>query len=158
VTWLRGRETVERLLADGELDRVKASVDVADRLMQDAKAHVALAAKGTEIDPAGALQLAYDAARKASAALLAVQGLRPTSRGGHIAVIEAVRAQFNNRDGMEVFGRINRLRRRRNTTEYPSEDSPGVAVDEAEQAVTVGRDLVDAAQRLLESGRLGEFV
>ena len=96
-------------------------------------------------------------ARKASAALLAVQGLRATSRGGHIAVIEAVRAQFNDRDGIDVFGRINRLRRRRNTAEYPSEDSPGVTVGEAEQALAVGRDLIDAAQRLLDCGRLGHF-
>ena len=61
--------------------------------MADADAHVRLASKGTSDDPAGALQLSYDAARKAAAALLAVQGLRATTRGGHIAVIDSVRAQ-----------------------------------------------------------------
>jgi hypothetical protein len=33
-------------------------------------------------------------------------------------VIDAVRAQFNDPGGMKAFGRLNRLRRRRNTTEY----------------------------------------
>lgn len=87
MTWARGRDEVKRLIDDGEIEIVEASTEVADRLLRDAEAHVRLAALGLENDPAGALQLSYDAARKASAALLAVQGLRATSRGEHIAVI-----------------------------------------------------------------------
>lgn len=101
----RGRSDIERLLADGELERVTPSDEITTRLLTDAEAHIRLASRGVSDDPAGALQLSYDAARKASAALLAVQGLRATTRGGHIAVIDAVRAQFNDRGGMEVFGR-----------------------------------------------------
>jgi uncharacterized protein (UPF0332 family) len=157
VTWQRGRGDIERLVAAGELERVTPSRVVAERLLTDARAHVRLAAKGLEEDPTGALQLSYDAARKASAALLAVQGLRSTTRGGHIAVIDAVRAQFNDRGGMEVFGKINRLRRRRNSTEYPAEDSPGVTADEAEHALATARAAVDAATQLLSSGRLEPF-
>ncbi len=119
MTWERGRATIEDLITKGELERVEASTDVADRLLGDAAAHVRLASLGLDDDPAGALQLSYDAARKASAALLAVQGLRATSKGGHVAVVDAVRAQFNDSGGIAVFGRINRLRRRRNDTEYP---------------------------------------
>lgn len=94
MSWERGRADIERLIADGELERVPPSDEVAARLLSDAEAHIALASKGVEDDPAGALQLSYDAARKASASLLAIQGLRATSRGGHIAVIDAVRAQL----------------------------------------------------------------
>ena len=97
MTWARGRDEVQRLIDDGEVEIVEASSDVADRLLRDAEAHVRLASLGLDDDPAGALQLSYDAARKASAALLAVQGLRATTRGGHFAVIDAVRAQFNDR-------------------------------------------------------------
>ncbi len=125
--------------------------------MADAVAHVSLASKGIEDDPAGALQLSYDAARKTAAALLAVQGLRSTTRGGHIAVIDAVRAQFNDRGGLEVFGRLHALRRRRNRTEYPDEESPGVNEDDARQALETARAVVDAAERLLDSGRLSAF-
>lgn len=102
MSWERGRHDIERLLADGELERVLPSHDVAERLLADAVAHVALATKGTADDPAGALQLSYDAARKASAALLAIQGLRATTRGGHIAVIDGAR-QLLDTDRLELF-------------------------------------------------------
>ena len=157
MTWQRGRAEVEKLIADGEVERVIPSIDLASRLMADAAAHVSLASKGIEEDPAGALQLSYDAARKTAAALLAVQGLRSTTRGGHIAVMDAVRAQFNDRGGVEVFGRLHALRRRRNRTEYPDEESPGVNEDDARQALETARAVVDAAERLLESGRLSPF-
>jgi uncharacterized protein (UPF0332 family) len=157
MSWQRGRGELERLLGGGELERVTPSDEVARRLLADAEAHIGLASKGVDDDPAGALQLSYDAARKASAALLAVQGLRSTTRGGHIAVIDAVRAQFNDRGGMDVFGKLNRLRRRRNTTEYPDADSPTVTEDEARRALATARETLDAAKQLIQSGRLDPF-
>lgn len=157
MSWERGRSDIERLLAEGELEQVTPSPDVAERLLENAEAHIRLSDKGTEDDPAGALQLSYDAARKASAALLAIQGLRSTTRGGHIAVVDAVRAQFNDRGGVEVFGRLNRLRRRRNTTEYPDTNSPTVTEDDARQALATARETVDAAKKIIGSGRLGPF-
>lgn len=154
MSWERGRADIERLLQGGELEHVTPSAAVAGRLIANAEAHIALASKGVDDDPAGALQLSYDAARKASAALLAIQGLRSTTRGGHIAVIDAVRARFSGRGGMEVFGRLHRLRRRRNTTEYPDLDSPTVSEDDAAQALTTAREVVGAAKRLVRSGKL----
>jgi hypothetical protein len=61
--------------------------------------------------------MAYDAARKAATALLTHQGLRPTTAGGHIAVAEAVRAQF---PGVPGLASLDRLRRRRNQADYPN--------------------------------------
>lgn len=158
MSWEGGRADIERLITDGELERVTPSDEVAARLMSDAEAHIALAAKGVEDDPAGALQLSCDAARKASAALLAVQGLRATTGGGHIAVIDAVRKQFNDRGGIEVFGRLHALRRRRNRTEYPDLESPGVNEDDARQALDTARAIIDAAKRLIDSERVDPFV
>ncbi len=157
MTWERGRAEVEQLIAGGEVERVIPSVDLASRLMADAAAHVTLASTGVEDDPAGALQLSYDAARKTAAALLAVQGLRSTTRGGHIAVMDAVRVQFNDRGGMEVFGRLHGLRRLRNRSEYPDEESPGVNEGDARQALETAIAVIDAAERLLDSGRLSTF-
>jgi hypothetical protein len=157
VSWERGRAEIERLLHAAELERVTPSHDVAGRLLANAEAHIGLASKGVDDDPSGALQLSYDAARKASAALLAVQGLRSTTRGGHMAVIDAVRAQFNDRGGMDVFGRLNRLRRRRNTTESPDPDSPTVTEDDARHALATARETLDAAKRLIDSGQLDPF-
>ena len=56
-----------------------------------------------------------------------------------------------------VFGQINRLRRRRNDTEYPSPTTPGVTTDEATQALGIAREVIDGAKKLLEAGRLDEF-
>lgn len=157
MTWERGRTDIDQLLRDGELERVIPSEAVAVRLLHDADAHLKLADKGIEDDPAGALQLGYDAARKAAAALLAVQGLRVTTRDGHIAVIDAVRSQFNDRGGIEVFGRLHRLRRRRNSTEYPDLDAPTVTIDDAQEAIGIGIDAVKAARGLIASGRLSPY-
>lgn len=157
MSWERGRADIEKLIEDGELQRVTPSEEIAARLLADADAHIGLATKGIDDDPAGALQLAYDAARKASMALLAAQGLRASTRGGHIAVVDAVRAQFNDRGGHPVFGKINRLRRRRNETEYPEVDSPGVTSDEASAALVTAREVLDAATALLESGKIEPF-
>ena len=55
---------------------------------------------------------------------------------------------------MEIFGRLHALRRRRNRTEYPDPDSPGVNPQDARQALDTARSVLDAAQRLNESGRL----
>lgn len=157
MTWQRGHDDIGRLLAAGELEQVTPSPDVADRLLADAEAHIGLAAQGTDSDPAGALQLAYDAARKAAAALLATQGLRATTRGGHIAALEAARAQFNDKGGVAVFGQINRVRRRRHDSEYPSEDTPAITAQDATRALTIAREAVDAARAIIATGKLGPF-
>lgn len=95
MTWTPGRDRIQTLLAAGELERVAPDDRVAQRLLADAGRHLATAAAGPDADDfAGANQLAYDALRKSAASLLAVQGLRATSRGGRIAVQEAVAAQF----------------------------------------------------------------
>ena len=103
MTWVEGRSAVQRLIREGKLEQVERSSEVADRLLRDAHAHVRLASIGVDDDPVGALQLSYDAARKASAALLAVQGLRATVRGGHVAVIDVVRAQFSDHGQLAAF-------------------------------------------------------
>lgn len=157
MTWQRGRADVDRLLAAGELEWVTPSPDVADRLLADAEAHIGLARKGTDDDPAGALQLAYDAARKAAAALLAIQGLRATTRGGHIAVLDAARVQFNDKGGIAVFGQINRVRRRRHDSEYPSADTPAITSEDAERALTIARDTVAAARKIIATDKLDPF-
>ncbi|MGB6058652.1 MAG: hypothetical protein WBF71_10340, partial [Microthrixaceae bacterium] len=69
-------------------------------LLDRARRHVLSAITTAKTDPDGALSLAYDAARKAATALLAHQGLRPTSTGGHLVVVTAMRQQFG--DGGNV--------------------------------------------------------
>ncbi|WP_236808213.1 hypothetical protein [Amycolatopsis albispora] len=77
------------------------------------RTHIASARLLIDSDPEGAYTLAYDGARRALAAVLQNQGLRATSRGGHIAVYEAVRAQLDPPLG-STLRPFNRMRIRRN--------------------------------------------
>jgi len=153
----RGRDVIERLLKDGELDFVPPSLEAANDLLSRAEAHATLASLGLESDPSGALQLSYDASRKASSALLAIQGLRATQRGGHIAVIDAVGAQFNGLSGAEVFRRLHRLRRRRNDSEYPDLNSPGVTPDDAREALEIAKATIAFSRKTIDGGSLDPF-
>jgi hypothetical protein len=153
--WMQGQRAVERLLADRHLQQVVADADTVAALLQAAARHVTTAESAVEDDPEGAYSLAYDAARKAATALLAHQGLRPTSAGGHIAVVETVRAQFPKVPGLVS---LDRLRRRRNQSEYPQPSSyDPIEPEEATDAVTVARHCLTSARRLLELDQLGVF-
>ena len=156
MTWQRGAEVIDRLLRDRELERVTPNRPVAKRLLADASAHIASARLIAAHDPAGAYQLGYDAARKAAIALLAVQGLRATSRGGHVAVQEAVQAQFGGPGGHRALGTFGRLRRRRNDSEYPEPGSPTIMSDDADDCLQSAAAILDAAKDLFASGALDE--
>jgi hypothetical protein len=147
--WDQGRECIERMLADGELQRVPASREQADRLVIQARAHLASAITICNADPAGGYALAYDAGRKALTAILENEGLRPTTRGGHLAVLEAVRAQLDPPMG-RLMRRFNRMRARRHDVEYPPTDSPEITADDVQEDGKTAQDLIAVAIRVLD--------
>jgi hypothetical protein len=160
--WAKGTDVIDRLLTTGGLERLIPSEQVVAQLLTDADRHIALATLGVsdqavEPDLVGALQLAYDAARKACAALLEQQGLRATSRGGHIAIADAVEAQFNGPNGIKDFSRLDRLRRRRNASEYPTTGSGAVDEDEVAHAIGLAQSLLEHTHRLIATDRLGVY-
>jgi hypothetical protein len=157
MTWARGRAEVEQLLAKGELERVPASVGLARRLLAEARAHLDAAGLIVTVDPSGAVQLAYDAARKSAVVLLAAQGLRATARGGHIAVQDAVVAQFGGSNGIPAFQRLGRLRRLRHQSEYPDTTTPSIVEDDASEALRDAKAMVGASSAVLEADRLTAF-
>jgi hypothetical protein len=136
VTWGHGQPEIERLLNDRELERVVPDADAAVQFLSAAKRHLNSAQLLAESDPEAAYSTAYDGARKACASLLETQGLRSTTRGGHIAVRDAVLAQFGRLPGGDVFRSFDRLRRRRNDLEYVA---AGEGVDSAELEEAIGR-------------------
>ncbi len=147
--WQQGRETLEGMVDRGELERVPASRDHADLLLSQACQHLASANAIAGSDPAGAYQLLYDAARKALAAVLENQGLRATSRGGHIAVREAVSAQLDPPLG-GVLRPFDRLRRRRNQVEYSSSAAPSISADEIERDAPKVEQIIEVAAKVLD--------
>ncbi|MFF2817764.1 hypothetical protein ACFVT9_19825 [Kitasatospora cineracea] len=100
-------------------------------------------------DAVGAYQLLYDAARKALVAILENQGLRPTSRGGHIAVLEAVGAQLDPPLGATLRP-FDRMRRRRNQAEYADLDSPEIETQDVANDAPKVKAIIGLAERVLD--------
>jgi HEPN domain-containing protein len=148
--WARGQSEVEALLAAGELQKLTGSAANGERLLDKAAVTLTTARAAIESDPDSAFVLAYDAARQALTALLAHQGLRPTTKGGHYAVEQAARAQFG--PGFRQFGA---LRRRRNELEYPERPDDDATNDEANEAVENSQAIITAANGLID--QLGLF-
>jgi HEPN domain len=153
MSWETGSERIQELLSAGELSQIPPDSELARRMLADAGRHLATAAAAeSTADLAGAYQLAYDALRKSAASLLEAQGLRATSRGGHIAVQDAVVAQFGS--SIRALRSFSRLRRARNSFEYPSAETPGPSGDDVKDAIRIAREIHDAVGRILESGVL----
>lgn len=152
--WGPGSTTIDDMLADGRLERVPASREQADFMIAEARKHAAAADAIAGIDATGAYQLMYDGARKALAAMLEVQGLRATSAGGHVAVIDAVEAQLG-AIATKVLRPFNRMRRTRHSAEYPSASAPTVMEDDVRDDLPRALSMIDMSAQALDA--LGEF-
>jgi HEPN domain-containing protein len=150
VRWKRGEAEVEDLVAAGDLQKLTGDAANGERLLEKAVVTLETARSAIERDPDSAFVLAYDATRQALTALLAHQGLRPTTKGGHYAVEQAIRAQFG--PGFREFGA---LRRRRNELEYPERPGDDATVGEASEAVESAQMIIGAAEGILD--QLGLF-
>lgn len=143
--WARGEAEIEQLLSRRELDRVTGAAADGSPLLDHARTTAATAGTLTVADPYSAYILAYDAARFACTSLLAQQGLRPTTGGGHTAVATAVQAQFG-----PGFRAYSTMRRRRNELDYPNVPGETATTSEAGQAVQDALALITAASQLLD--------
>lgn len=148
--WRRGEAEIEQMLSDGQLQQVTGAGADGGPWLTKAAATITTAESIATSDPNSAYTLAYDAARFACVSLLAQQGLRPTTKGGHYAVQDAVIRQFG-----ATFSAYGVLRRRRNELEYPEFPDETIEPDEAATAISSARAIIDAAGKLL--GHLGIF-
>ncbi len=149
--WQRGEADVERLLAEGELQSLTGAAADGAQWISKARRTLSTAMGAADADPDSAFTLAYDAARFSCTALLARQGLRGTTKGGHYVVEVAVRGQFG-----ATFDRYGGLRRQRNDIEYPVMVAARLTPNDAQSAITVATELIDAAEQLLP--HLGLFI
>jgi YD repeat-containing protein len=114
--WGKGAERITALIEARHLQRVTCDPDTVRALVVSARRHLDSARLTARHDPEATYTLAYDAARKSATVLLSHQGLRPTTAGGHLAVVDAISAQF---PGVPGLTSLDRLRRRRNQAECP---------------------------------------
>ena len=148
--WSTGEATVERLLAAGHVERVQGAQADGASWLDRARRGLEAARVLAESAPDSSVVLAYDAARQACVALLAQQGLRPTTAGGHYVVEEVIRAQFG--PALRAFGG---LRRRRNELVYPLYPTEQASAAEAAETLKTAGEIIDAASKLVPN--LGFF-
>lgn len=154
MSWDKGSATIEALIDAGMLQRVTASTQQAQIMLDDASRHVASAAAVADADPLGAYVLTYDAGRKALASILEAQGLRATVKGGHIVLFDAAMAQFDPPLGT-IIKPFNRIRARRNQVEYASGENPEMTSEEVLADLEKAAGLIELARKVLP--QLGPF-
>jgi uncharacterized protein (UPF0332 family) len=150
MSWDRGKDEVHHLLAEGMLEAIRGSAADGSSLLDSSGRLLESAEREARENPEAAFVLAYDAARKSCAALLAQQGLRTRSSGHHVTTERVMRAQFGG--PFDAFGV---LRRRRIEVEYPQYPGDEVTLEEAREAIKGAQAMHTAASNLIEE--LGFF-
>lgn len=145
------RATVASLLAEGAIERVPVDEDVVSNLLRQAGNHLRTATAGAAAgDPEGAFQLAYDACRKASLALVMATGLRPKGQAAHATTFEAAGVIASNFGARRIVTDAGHLRYVRHAAEYRAE---AVSPADLADALAIGEELlktfVPAVDRLL---------
>jgi hypothetical protein len=147
--WNQGRATIDKLIADGELQRVPPSREHAEQLLAQARKDLDSAGLLRASNPKRAYESLYDAARMALTATLENQGLRPTTRGGHVAPYAAVSAQLDPPMG-STLRPFDRMRRTRHRSEYPSFTAPDVTADNIAADLPVAAAIVEICAGVLD--------
>ncbi len=148
-SWGQGRGKIDSLIEEEKLQKVTASRTHANRLLKQAQNHLASSASTAEDDPEGAYALLYTAARKSLTAVLEVQGLRPTTKGGHVVISDALKAQIDPPLG-RILVTYNRLRRSRHNSEYPPVSEPELTADDVRQDLDKAKEIVEVSEKLMD--------
>jgi hypothetical protein len=142
--WSAGEAAVERLLEEGHIERLHGAQADGQSWLDRSRRGLEAARIVAEPAPDSCIVLAYDSARQACVGLLAQQGLRPTTSGGHYAIEETIRAQFG--ANLRAFGG---LRRRRNELEYPLYPTEQATAEEATEVLEIADEIIDVVAKLL---------
>jgi hypothetical protein len=160
--WGKGERTVRYLVERARLESFEA-----EDLAPPAKALIVRAARRIETtataalaggDVDGAYVAAYDAYRMAAESLLARQGLRATGGdGSHMAVEDAVAAQFAGDIPEFAKPTFERLRRTRHSAQYFDPDAAPITESDASWAIEKAMAVVSGVSELLASSPPGRF-
>ncbi len=135
-------EVIEQMVASRRLERVEPNPAHALAVVQTAKRHIITARvlAGTD-DPGMAFTAAYDGARKALAAVIAIEGLRVRPVGGaHRNTGIAAAAYVTD----PSLGEFDWMRQVRNATEYPDLDRPTATAQDVAEAIDASSAIITA--------------
>jgi hypothetical protein len=160
--WATGEKTVKFLVDRNRLESFEAE-DLAALtealvaravLRVDTTASAALA--GGDVD--GAYVAAYDGYRMAAEAVLARQALRATGGdGSHMAIEDAVSAQFRAKIPAFAKPTFERFRRARHSAQYFDPTAPPLTVSDASWAIGKARDALSGVKALLAASPPDRF-
>lgn len=110
------RPSIAELIADDRLQQIPADLDEARELVAHAEAHLTSSRAIAQLDPEGAYQLLYDAARKSVAADMLAAGLRARADrpGAHTVVVSYAEEALVGDVDAESLANFDRMRRSRN--------------------------------------------
>ncbi|MFT4187822.1 MAG: hypothetical protein QM621_04500 [Aeromicrobium sp.] len=152
--WPVGAAEIEDMLERGSLERVRPNTFHADHLLSQAALDLTTSQAMAQTNPTRAYEALYECLRGSVGGLLAVQGLRVTRDGGHVAYVEVLRHQTGQDDDADFF---HEMRQRRNELQYPTESTMSVVADEVLERVTRVSDIAAKIRQLLESSGIGQF-
>lgn len=150
LAWRPDAPATAYLLGRGQIEQVNANPGHALAILAESRKHLGSARLlATTDDIAAAFVMAYDAARKALAAMLAVQGLRAKGGdGGHRVLGELMQAQLP--EAKSLLREFDWMRQKRNDTEYREEGRPTATEDDVSDAIPAAERIVELAERFLE--------
>ena len=93
-----------------------------------------------------AFTLSYAFARKAANLLLYLRGVRPTARGGHRIIYEALHIDSHTPNEFAIA--YNELRVKRNTVEYPDLFTDQIDLASIHRCIEIGDQLLAIAQSI----------
>lgn len=160
--WRRGEQTIRFLIDRGRLESFEARdlATVAKALLDRARLRLEATAKAAlkNGDVDGAYAAAYDAYRMAAESLLAGQGLRATGGdGSHMAVEDAVSAQFAAEIPAFAKPTFERLRRTRHTAQYFDPSAAPIAEADATWAIEKAAVAISGVKGLTATADLERF-
>jgi hypothetical protein len=154
--WVKGERTIQYLVDRARLESFEAKGldELADALIRRAALRVettaAAALAGGDVD--GAYVAAYDAYRMTAESLLARQGLRATGGdGSHMAVEDAIAAQFAADIPEFAKPTFERFRRTRHSAQYFDPDAAPLTELDAAWAIEKATAAVSRSRVLLAS-------
>lgn len=149
------RKLVSSILEKRELTALLTSSKEADQLLAQSKNHINSAQMIKASDPEGAVQLAYDAARKSISALLNEVGLRVHERAGsHASFLKVAALEVFDQ---EIWQDLVWVRKLRNLAEYSDSDNQTIKLYQTGESIAAAKAMVTDAERILISIRTESY-
>lgn len=138
----------KKYLSKKLIEEIEIDINQVHRMVAQSENHLRSARLALVADKEGAYVLLYDAARKGLMAILYLQGIRPTSFGGHSIILEVLIPQCSAHE-IALIRPFNRLRKIRNSVEYPRNALSELDEDSLQEDLKKAERIVEWAKSMI---------